>query len=103
MLSNEMKNRVYGDALSAEAELIERDLTVETVREWLGELDDMFIDNLISVYRGQLKATLHVNRDHCHKLIGEAICHYLESNVMDAAAFQVGCKIDEIYAEAERK
>ena len=102
MLSNEMKNRVYGDALSAEAELIERDLTVETVREWLGELDDMFIDNLISVYRGQLKATLRVNRDHCYNLIGEAICHNIERRVMDAAVEQLEGKIDEIYAEAEK-
>ena len=97
MLSEEMKKRVYADALEAEAELIERDLTIETVREWLGELDDMFIDNLISVYRGQLKATLHVNRNSCYNLIGEAICHKIEHRVMDAAAEQLEGK--DIYHE----
>ena len=102
MLTDDVKKRVYEDALSAEAELIERDLTVETVREWLEELEDGFIVNLISAFRRQTTETLGVNRDFCYRLIGEAICHNIERRVMDAADEQLEGKMDEIYAEAEK-
>ena len=103
MLTDDVKKRIYADALSAEAELIERDLTVETVREWLEELEDGAIVNLISAFRGQAKETIGLNRTHYYQLIGDAICWHIERRVMDAAVEQLEGKIDEIYAEAERK
>ena len=102
MLSNEMKNRVYGDALSAEAELIDRDLTVGIVRYWLEVADETIISNVFDLYKAQDKETLSINRAMYHERLGLMLCAYLDKCVMDAAAEQLEGKIDEIYAEAEK-
>ena len=103
MLTDDVKKRIYEDALSAEAELIERDLTVETVRDWFESMNDSLIEHIRAEYIAAGKETRQINVDAVHRMIGTRICAYLDQCIMDAAAFQVGCKIDEIYAEAERK
>ena len=101
MLSDAMKRRIRDDALEAEAQLIERDLDIETVREWLGAINDTEILCIIIRYRRQFKATNDINRDSTYRLIGKDLCAYIEECVMSAAEEQLEGKIDEIYREAE--